>query len=69
MQDLGYTKYLKLKIRNELGETNPLKLNLPKISSLDYFSGYIYIPDMNGDMIILENVKNNQNLTINMLEK
>ncbi len=45
---------IKLHERNDPRETDPLKLNLPKISSLDYFSNCLYIPEMDGDMIILE---------------
>ncbi|MFW9905475.1 MAG: hypothetical protein ACFFFH_14130, partial [Candidatus Thorarchaeota archaeon] len=41
-------------IRNDPLEKDPLKLNFPLISSLDYYNKCLFIPDMNGDMIILE---------------
>jgi len=41
-------------VRNDPRETDPLKLNLPKISSLDYFNNCLFIPEWDGDMIILE---------------
>jgi hypothetical protein len=38
-------------------ETNPLNVNLPKISSMDYHGGRLFIPtDLNGasgDLIVL----------------
>ena len=43
-------------VRNNLRETDPLRLNLPKISSLDYFNNRLFIPEMDGDMIILEKI-------------
>jgi hypothetical protein len=43
--------------RNRPGETDPLNLNLPKISSMDYHDGRLYVPtdltDESGDLIIL----------------
>lgn len=35
---------IKLHARNDPQETDPLKLNLPKISSMDYFDGCLFIP-------------------------
>jgi hypothetical protein len=40
--------------RNDPGETDPLKLNLPKICSLDYHQGFVFIPEGDDDLIILE---------------
>jgi hypothetical protein len=41
-------------------EANPLSLNLPKISSMDYFNGRLYVPtDLEpdtGDLAILKRV-------------
>jgi len=44
--------------RNDPKETNPLKLNLPKISSMDYYDGRLFVPtDLatieSGDLIVL----------------
>jgi DNA-binding beta-propeller fold protein YncE len=44
-------------VRNDPGETDPLKLNLPKICSLDYFNNCLFVPEWDGDMIILEKTK------------
>jgi hypothetical protein len=41
-------------LRNNPQETNPLNLNLPLISSLDYYNKQLFIPDMNWDLIVLE---------------
>ena len=43
-------------VRNNPQEIDPLKLNLPKICSLDYYGGCLYIPEIDGDLIILEKV-------------
>ncbi|HEY9059381.1 MAG TPA: hypothetical protein VIO64_02580 [Pseudobacteroides sp.] len=43
------------KERNSPLETDPLKLNLPKICSMDYYNGSLYIPDWDGDLIVLTN--------------
>lgn len=40
--------------RNDPHETDPLKLNLPKICSMDYYGGCLFIPDNNDDLIVLE---------------
>jgi len=48
---------IKPHVRNDPREKDPLKLNLPKISSLDYFNNCLYVPEMDGDMIILEKMK------------
>ncbi len=41
-------------VRNDPAETDPLKLNLPKICSLDYHDDCLFIPDMSDDLIVLE---------------
>ena len=41
-------------VRNDPTETDPLKLNLPKICSLDYDDGYLFVPDWSDDLIVLE---------------
>ena len=46
--------------RNDPGEKDPLKLNLPKISSLDYSDNCLFIPEWDGDTIILEKVKHTE---------
>lgn len=38
-------------------ETDPLNLNIPFISSLEYYDGCLYIPEWDGDLIVLEKVK------------
>lgn len=40
--------------RNSINEVNPLKLNLPLICSMDYWDGLLFIPEMGGDLILLE---------------
>ena len=44
-------------LRNDPKEDDPLKLNLPKISSLDYSDNCLFIPEWDGDMVVLERVK------------
>ena len=39
--------------RNDPEESDPLKLNLPLICSLDYYNGRLFIPEWAGDLIIL----------------
>jgi hypothetical protein len=41
-------------VRNNPNETDPLKLNLPMICSLDYYNNCIFLPEMDGDLIVLE---------------
>ena len=45
---------VQLNVRNDIQKTDPLKLNFPLICSLDYYDNCLFIPDMNGDMVILE---------------
>ncbi|MFW9922081.1 MAG: hypothetical protein ACFFDW_02205 [Candidatus Thorarchaeota archaeon] len=40
--------------RNSPLETSPLKLNLPRICSLDYYQKELFIPEWDGDLIVLE---------------
>jgi len=40
--------------RNDPLETDPLKLNLPKICSMDYYDGCLFVPDWSDDLIVLE---------------
>ena len=42
--------------RNDPHEKNPLQLNLPYICSLDYYNGCLFIPEWDGDLIVLEKV-------------
>ncbi len=39
--------------RNNPAETNPFKLNLPKIGSMDYYRGRLFVPEDEGDLIVL----------------
>lgn len=48
---------IKLHARNDPQETDPFKLNLPKICSMDYLDGCLFIPEWDGDMVILEKAK------------
>ncbi len=43
--------------RNNPLETDPLKLNLPLICSMDYYGGCLFIPDWSDDLIVLEKVR------------
>ncbi len=44
--------------RNDPREKDPLKLNLPRISSImDYSEKCLFIPEWDGDMIVLEKMK------------
>lgn len=40
--------------RNNPNEKNPLKINLQKICSLEYFNEKLYIPEWDGDLIVLQ---------------
>ncbi|UCB42356.1 MAG: hypothetical protein JSV77_07785 [Dehalococcoidales bacterium] len=42
--------------RNNPRETDPLRLNLPWIASLDYYNNCLFIPEDDGDLIVLEKV-------------
>ncbi|MBS4539201.1 hypothetical protein GOQ27_12065 [Clostridium sp. D2Q-11] len=39
--------------RNSEMEENPLKLNLPLICSMDYYDNRLYIPEWEGDLVVL----------------
>jgi len=41
-------------LRNDPAETDPLKLNLPKICSMDYYDDCLFIPDWSDDLAVLE---------------
>jgi hypothetical protein len=43
--------------QNDPTETNPLKINLPLICSLDYHDDKLYIPEWDGELLIMEKVK------------
>jgi hypothetical protein len=43
--------------RNDPAETDPLKLNLSKICSMDYYGSCLFIPDWSDDLIVLEKQK------------
>jgi hypothetical protein len=42
------------RVRNDPFETDPLALNLPKICSMDYWGGCLFVPDWSDDLIVLE---------------
>lgn len=39
--------------RNNEKEINPLRLNLPLICSMDYYNNRLYIPEWDGDLVVL----------------
>ncbi|UCC19293.1 MAG: hypothetical protein JSV62_14500 [Promethearchaeota archaeon] len=41
-------------LRNSVNETDPFKINLPKICSMDYYNKELFIPEWDGDLIVLE---------------
>ena len=43
-----------LGLRNNPSETDPLHINLPLICSLDYFDGHLFVPEWDGDLIVLK---------------
>ena len=43
--------------RNDHRETNPFNLNLPKQSALDYYDGRLFIPEWDGDLIIMKRIR------------
>jgi len=45
--------------RNDPRETNPFNLNLPKLSALDYHAGRLFVPEWDGDLIILKRTRRN----------
>lgn len=45
--------------RNDPHIKDPLQLNLPKICSMDYFNGKLYVPEWNGDLIVLRRSSDN----------
>jgi hypothetical protein len=40
--------------RNPVDETDVFKINLPKICSMDYYNKELFIPEWDGDLIVLE---------------
>ncbi len=46
--------------RNDRHEADPLNLNLPKLSALDYYDGRLFIPEWDGDLIILRRTRHDQ---------
>jgi streptogramin lyase len=43
--------------RNDPRETDPLNLNLPKLSALDYHAGRLFVPEWDGDLIVLQSTR------------
>ncbi|MFX1390617.1 MAG: hypothetical protein ACFE9Z_11175 [Promethearchaeota archaeon] len=43
--------------RNSVDEADPFKLNFPKICSMDYFNNELFIPEWDGDLIVLEKLE------------
>lgn len=42
--------------RNDPHEKNPLELNLPYICSLEYYDNCLFIPEWDGDLVVMEKV-------------
>lgn len=40
-------------LRNTPHETDPFKINLPRICSLDYYGNRLFVPEWDGDLVIL----------------
>jgi len=47
-------KYKLPGLRNNPAEHNPMNINLPLICSLDYYKGRLFIPDWDGDLVVLK---------------
>ncbi|MFX1316332.1 MAG: hypothetical protein ACFE9T_10745 [Promethearchaeota archaeon] len=43
--------------RNSVHETDLFKLNLPRICSMDYYNNELFIPEWDGDLIVLEKIE------------
>jgi hypothetical protein len=52
------------RVRNDPAETDPLKLNLPKICSMDYYDGCLFIPDWSDDLMVLEKEEDESKMTL-----
>ena len=46
-------KFIISKERNNPSEIDPLNLNIPKICGMDYYNGNLYIPEWEGDLVVL----------------
>jgi hypothetical protein len=42
--------------RNDPREQDPLQLKLPYICSLEYYHGFLFVPEWDGDLVVLEKV-------------
>jgi len=51
----GNSSYIPSK-KNLINETNLFKINLPKICSMDYYNKELFIPEWDGDLIVLEKI-------------
>jgi hypothetical protein len=40
-------------LRNDPAESDPLRLNFPRICSMDYWQGRLFIPEWSGDLVVL----------------
>jgi len=43
-------------LRNDPRINDPFKLNLPKICSMDYYNNLLFIPEWDGDLVILRKI-------------
>ena len=43
-------------LRNSVDETDLFKINLPKICNMDFYNNELFIPEWDGDLIVLEKV-------------
>ena len=45
---------LDVSLPNDPDEKDPLEINLPLICSLDYFDGRLYVPEWDGELLVME---------------
>lgn len=55
---LGNPNYIPSK-KNSVNETDLEKINLPKICSMDYYNSQLFIPEWDGDLIVIEKIFKN----------
>ncbi|MTI95263.1 MAG: hypothetical protein FH749_07220 [Firmicutes bacterium] len=56
-------------LRNNPAETDPHKLNFPLICSLDYYNGRLFIPEWDGDMVVLKSNLPDSKINLHRLEQ
>lgn len=51
------TNEIRSRVNDSPKTTNPLYLQMPRICSLDYYNGTLFIPEWNGGLYVLERIK------------